>query len=79
MTFAHLPQDIVQRSRVTPEKSLSEYSNSVKSAVMRTERELILSALTEAKGNKRRAARSIHMPRSTFYQKLKTYRIGLKS
>jgi len=74
----HLPQDIVQRSRGMLGKSLRKDTNSIQDAVMRTEKELMLSALTETGGNKRKAARSINMPRSTFYQKLRAYGIGLK-
>jgi transcriptional regulator with PAS, ATPase and Fis domain len=78
ITQTHLPQDIVQRSRGILGKSLREDTNSIQDAVMRTEKELMLSALTDAGGNKRKAARSINMPRSTFYQKLRAYGIGPK-
>ena len=75
---AHLPQDIALRSPVQHGKSVWGSANSVRDAVMRTEKELMLSALAEAGGNKRRAAKSINMPRSTFYQKLKVYGIEPK-
>ena len=75
---AHLPQDIVLHSRGPLQRTAQVNTNSVRHAVMRTEKELMLSALAQAKGNKRRAANSINMPRSTFYQKIKLYGIGQK-
>jgi transcriptional regulator with PAS, ATPase and Fis domain len=75
---AHLPQDIALRSPVQHGKSVGGSANSIRDAVMRTEKELMLSALAEAGGNKRKAAKSINMPRSTFYQKLKVYGIEPK-
>ncbi len=78
ITHNHLPQDIVQRSRRVLEKGLPGNSNSIKDAVMRTEKELIVSALVETGGNKRKAAKSINMPRSTFYEKLRAYGIGTR-
>jgi len=39
------------------------------------EREIILSAIRETGGNKRKAAAGLKMPRSTFYEKIKKYNI----
>jgi len=47
----------------------------IRQRVTTVEREMIISALTEAEGNKRKAAGLLRMPRSTFYKKLTEYRI----
>jgi DNA-binding NtrC family response regulator len=48
----------------------------MKDQVAKTERKLIVSALKQTNGNKRKAAMLLNMPRSTFYQKLKSYEIS---
>jgi DNA-binding NtrC family response regulator len=48
----------------------------MKDQVKKTERKLIASALQQTNGNRRKAAMLLNMPRSTFYQKLKSYDMG---
>jgi transcriptional regulator of acetoin/glycerol metabolism len=45
------------------------------SGEFRSERQLLLEALTNAGGNKAEAARLLGVPRSTFFSRLKKYRI----
>jgi transcriptional regulator with PAS, ATPase and Fis domain len=47
-----------------------QYANSFHNSVTRTERDLILSALTQAGGNKARAARILRIQRSVLYKKM---------
>lgn len=46
-----------------------------KTEIEKKEKELILTAILEVKGNKRKAAAFLNMPRSTFYEKLKRYNL----
>jgi len=50
-------------------------SNSFKKEVQNEEKKLILQALEQTRGNKRRAAFLLGTPRSTFYKKLRDYSI----
>jgi transcriptional regulator with PAS, ATPase and Fis domain len=52
-------------------------TTSIKQEVVSVEKELIISALREVDGNKRKAATLLTMPRSTLYQKMKKYNIGM--
>lgn len=65
ISIRHLPKEIVS------DKALSR-DDTVPDAI---ERNAILSVLKETKGNRRRAAMILHMPRSTFYKKLERYNI----
>ena len=73
----HLPEDLradvrgLANHRFIPDNSLF-----IRDHVAKTERQLIESALNQTSGNKRRAAMLLNMPRSTFYRKLETYKIG---
>jgi transcriptional regulator with PAS, ATPase and Fis domain len=61
----------------TPKKKKTEISKnvSVKQQMAEMEKEMIVSALAKADGNKRKAAKLLSMPRSTFYKKLGEYNI----
>jgi transcriptional regulator with PAS, ATPase and Fis domain len=48
---------------------------SMKQQMTEMEKEMILSALIETDGNRRKAAKLLRMPRSTFYKKLAAYAI----
>jgi transcriptional regulator with PAS, ATPase and Fis domain len=54
---------------------VSSVSRGLKSRLQEDERNTILEALEKTKGNKRLAAFSLGIPRSTFYNRLKSYRI----
>jgi len=57
--------------------SLSSPPKVFKKEVQEEEKKLILQALTQMKGNKRRASSLLGIPRSTFYKKLKDYSIEI--
>jgi len=65
-----LPRELCKRSN--PRKT-SPHSTGFKIGVSTKERMLISQALNNTKGNKRKAASLLKMPRSTFYNKLKRY------
>jgi len=77
ITFQHLPDEL--RAPVkgsAADRSVPAGSLSMKDQVEQTERKLITFTLQQTHGNRRRAAMLLNMPRSTFYQKLKSYNIG---
>lgn len=50
-------------------------NKSLKNSLLEIERELILEAIAAAEGNKTQAAKILGLPRSTFYEKLKQYKL----
>jgi sigma-54 dependent transcriptional regulator, acetoin dehydrogenase operon transcriptional activator AcoR len=64
--------------RSLPERPLTHCTQGgpLKKELQETERDLLLKALKQATGNKRKAASLLGMPRSTFYKKIKEYGIG---
>lgn len=72
----HLPPEVVHHPDNTPEINRENTENmDFKREIEEKERSLILSAIRETKGNRKKAAKLINMPRSTFYEKLKKYGI----
>ena len=71
----HLPKELIQYKNIA-EKTSVDGMRDMKHEIKKKEAELITSALKESNGNKRKAAMSINMPRSTLYEKIKRYRIG---
>lgn len=69
ITTAQLPQGFV------PQVSESARSTIVGATVEGVEKELMERALRDAGGNVSRAAEAIHLSRSTFYRKMKSYGI----
>ena len=53
-----------------PAPGRDQYADDFHNSVTRTERDLILSALTQAGGNKARAARILKIQRSVLYKKM---------
>jgi transcriptional regulator with PAS, ATPase and Fis domain len=79
ITFQHLPDEL--RTLLVEESATGRFVPAgrplfMKDQVAKTERKLIASALEQTNGNKRKAAMLLNMPRSTFYQKLKSYEIS---
>lgn len=71
ITLECLPPDIAKSaSRPTFQKTMD-----IKQKKLAMEKELILHALEETKGNKRRAALLLNMPHTTFYKKLNDFNI----
>jgi transcriptional regulator with PAS, ATPase and Fis domain len=66
-----LPSEII----AYPSSKVPRISKGFKSHMQENERKIILDALEKTRGNKRRAAFSLGIPRSTFYNKLKNYEI----
>jgi transcriptional regulator with PAS, ATPase and Fis domain len=90
ITENHLPPHILFYTRETnKEDSFSDEQGinqkithptgkqSIKREIAKKEKELIVSALKQMGGNKRKAAMFLSMPRSTIYKKLKTYNIEI--
>lgn len=65
-----LPREIVTAKSGHPEKDFSLFKN-------QNEREMVLDALEQARGNKSKAARLLNIDRKTLYNKLKQYDINL--
>jgi len=75
-----LPSELIGTSTLSNPSSLKSVrpsSKIFKKEVHEKEINLILQALEQTKRNKRRAALLLGIPRSTFYKKLKDYRIGI--
>lgn len=76
----HLPPEIV--SRIEGSSTRSEGSGGARVAPYEEaedeERRRIVSAIRTAKGNRRKAADLLEMPRSTLYVKIRRYNIGMK-
>lgn len=72
----HLPAEL--KPGGVSERHTDEYMGGAEVTIFKTEmaqreRDIILSALQQAKGSKTRAARILSMPRSTLYEKIKRY------
>ena len=68
--MSSLPSELIggsSTSRIAPSSKI------FKKEVQEEEKKLILQALKQTMGNKRRAAFLLGIPRSTFYKKLKDY------
>ncbi len=65
-----LPREIITAKAGPPEKDFSLFKN-------QNEREMVLDALEQARGNKSKAARLLNIDRKTLYNKLKQYDINL--
>lgn len=85
----HLPQHILFYSKEGVKKNPSDDNQNIKQEIkpatgeknikqeiIETEKNLIVSALKQMGGNKRRTAMFLSMPRSTLYKKIKEYNIG---
>jgi len=71
----HLPKELILW-KITANKNSVDNMRGISQEIKEKETELITSALRDANGNKRKAAMSLNMPRSTLYEKIKRYRIG---
>lgn len=71
----HLPKELILRKDAA-RKNAVDNMGGITQEIKEKEIELITSALRGANGNKRKAAMSLNMPRSTLYEKIKRYRIG---
>ncbi|HOP47630.1 MAG TPA: sigma 54-interacting transcriptional regulator [Desulfobacteraceae bacterium] len=74
ISMSCLPNELSISSSSHREPPLSTMA---KKTIKKTEKMLILQALETTNGNKRKAAQFLCMPRSTFYNKLKEYGIGV--
>lgn len=71
-----LPEEICLRAKILNKaRGQTGKALGIRQHVTTIEREMILSALEETGGNKRKAAKLLKMPRSTFYKKLNAYNI----
>ena len=68
-----VPDSLPSETRKKRESAEGAPLTSFKKGKSDTEKRLILQALEETGGNRRRAASLLKMPRSTFYKKLKEY------
>lgn len=76
----HLPREIWLPGRRSCERNVNSSSLDKPQQSRSQERDSIAAALRQTKGNKRRAAMLLGMPRSTFYYKIKRYCIkGLRA
>ncbi|OPY72283.1 MAG: Arginine utilization regulatory protein RocR [Syntrophorhabdus sp. PtaU1.Bin058] len=73
----HLPPDILVYAQKTHYASVPEGTHDIKQEITEAERNLIVSALRQTKGNKRKAAVLLSMPRSTLYEKIRRHDIHL--
>jgi len=71
----HVPSEIFQHMDESHKTNQTYNSINIKKEVTTKEKELIISALNHTRGNKRKAAILLAMPRSTLYEKLKKYNI----
>ncbi len=74
ITKTSLPDELTDPS---PQQNLTLTRSGFKIGVRETERTLILNALNQTNGNKRKAASILRMPRSTLYKKLKEHDIDI--
>ncbi len=68
----HLPRNM---RMMTLERTIQDPSSTLIDLTRRTEREIIARALRQANGNKARAAKSLGIPRSTLYYRMKTLKL----
>lgn len=76
--MSSLPSELMGDTRSSissSSKRMSSYSPSFKKDIREREKMMIIQALEETKGNKRRAAIFLGMPRSTLYNKIKEYQL----
>lgn len=73
----HLPPDIPVHTLKLHQTKVPGNTYSIKQEITEAERNLITSALKQTKGNKRKAATLLSMPRSTLYEKIKRHNIRL--
>ena len=76
----HLPSEFFSQARQAVERTpaagtVDQEPKRFYREVEETEKKLIIAAIRNATGNKRKAALSLDMPRSTFYEKIRKYRI----
>jgi transcriptional regulator with PAS, ATPase and Fis domain len=77
ITFQHLPDELrTPLKGPATDRSVQGGALSMKDRVAEIERNLIASTLKQTNGNRRKAAMLLNMPRSTFYQKLKSYEMA---
>jgi transcriptional regulator with PAS, ATPase and Fis domain len=74
ITAEHLPREMFLSQRWG--EGASEAFSNREQGVSSKERDSLISALKQTKGNKRRAAMLLEMPRSSLYQKIKRYGIN---
>jgi transcriptional regulator with PAS, ATPase and Fis domain len=75
-----LPPELIDATKLTVLPSLANVpfsSKFFKNQIREKEKKLILQALEETRGNKRRAAISLGIPRSTFYMKIRDYSLKI--
>jgi transcriptional regulator with PAS, ATPase and Fis domain len=75
ITFQHLPREILSSEDRVNSMFKTLNQNNKDPNQQEEERSMIISALNESKGNRRKAAMMLQMPRSTFYKKLERYGI----
>lgn len=75
ITERHLPKEVFSDDKPSYESSFTHASFDRSHETAYKERDSIISALRQTKGNKRQAAMLLKIPRSTFYQKLRRYGI----
>lgn len=76
ITIEHLPREIFLHEK-RPYKGNSPHADfGIKQEIAHKEKDSIIAALKQTRGNKRQAAILLKMPRSTFYQKIRRYGIG---
>jgi len=70
----HLPNELAFLKN-SPKPSIKSNMRDIHQEIKEKEVELIISALKDANGNKRKAAKFLNMPRSTLYEKIRRYSI----
>ena len=76
ITVEHLPREICLSERPLYERNTGSTHLDKTQQLRNKEKDSITSALRQTRGNKRRAAMLLEMPRSTFYHKIKRYGIN---
>ena len=72
LTLASIPENLMNRSVAKKNNTVTSF----RELFDEKEHKLIAKALKETRGNKRKAAKLLNMPRSTFYYKLQKYKIA---
>jgi transcriptional regulator with PAS, ATPase and Fis domain len=72
----HLPKELVLHEKRSFTDILPGADFGMKQEMAQKEKNSIVAALKQTRGNKRQAAILLKMPRSTFYQKIRRYDIG---
>ena len=76
ITSEHLPKELVLHEKRSFRDILPDADFGMKREIAQKEKNSIIAALKQTRGNKRQAAILLKMPRSTFYQKIRRYGIG---